>query len=358
MSVTLGNLTITDEEFMVAGVAAEAEATDMSYKTNAYLDAARKLLGEKGTQDGGHTWQTNVTIGDHSSITALPTGYEAINLNVNNIGKSLFFAPTLFVMPVVISGREKLINSGKHKLMDQYQMRTVRTIQSFMTSLNRQILKGDVARMSSLVSLNGVDSTTGILEENAFGSQTNVIGGLSKATYAAYRGMQNQRADLLGSFNANGVNGINSVFENMKAYSQSDRSKRLGTCSLSFMNNMKRAYEASEFLVYNGGDASSEILSVGHEAVKFRGVVFSSEADMPNDGAVTGASGNNDEISAYITNLHDIRPEFHVDAYFARDKPIQLPGYFQTFATIISVMVQQTVRGYGGSAVIIGGDTF
>jgi hypothetical protein len=132
----------------------------------------------------GRTIVLPVVTAEHSAITYHDgEGYEVTDESVSNILRNAEFEWCFMTAPIALDAKTKAINSGSNAIIDIYGEHVKSTIQKMGKEINAQALYGGVAR-STLSTLHGESGiTTGFLEGVAPASQTNVVGGLSKATY-------------------------------------------------------------------------------------------------------------------------------------------------------------------------------
>lgn len=348
MSVTLS---VTDQEIATTALTYLGEAADATYKKTALLNALKDHHGEgKPAEDGGDVIIKPVVVGEHSSITQHTTGFEPINMTFTDVAVAAQYTWGYWNMPIAISGFQAKKNNGSKKILDEVKMLSKAVMSAFMRYFNKQILKGDVTALSRLNTLNGVDYAAGFLEEGAAGSgQTNSVGGLSKTTYAAVPGWNNQAVDMAGSANANLMPGLDSLQVDCQAVSTGERS--IGIVSKSFIKNTKRVLRANERYI------KEQTLDGGRMRIEWDGTPLEFDPNMPNDGTVTGVAGNNDEVSAYLLDLDALYVLWHTDGYFEMSDFMVQSG-FDVKAAFVTVMAQLIAEALGGSGVGIGGDTF
>ncbi len=348
MSVTLQ---VTDQELASTALTYLGEAADATYKKTAYLSALKDHHGEgKPSEDGGEAIIKAVVIGDHSTITQHVTGFEPISMNVADVAVAAQYYWGYWNMPIAVSGFQKKKNAGAKKILDEVKMISKAVMSAFMRNFNRQILKGDVAALSRLGTLNGVDYTTGFLEEGAAGSgQTNTVGGLSKTTYASIGGWNNQAVDCAGNGNSNLMPGMDSLQVDCQAVSTGERS--IGIASKSMIKNAKRVLRANERYI------KETTVDGGRMRIEWDGTPIEFDPNMPNDGSVTGVAGNNDEISLYMLDLDQIYVLWHNEGYFEMSEFMAQSGY-DVKAAFVTVMAQLIGELLGGSGLMIGADNF
>ena len=80
---------------------------DNTFRTVPMLEAAQRA-GNVEKIDGGQKVDHPVILAEHSSITQLSTGYEAVNLAVKDPLRTASFDWCDFVAPVVITKKEEL----------------------------------------------------------------------------------------------------------------------------------------------------------------------------------------------------------------------------------------------------------
>lgn len=351
MPVTLA---ITDQELATNALVHLKEASDATTKKTALLNAYDEKYGAGNpSEDGGDVIVKPVIVGEHSTITQHSTGFEPITMDVADVAVAATYYWGYWTMPIAISGFQQKKNSGKAKIIDQVKIISKAVMSAFMRNFNRQMLKGDVAALSNMGTLNGVDYTTGFLEEGAAGSgQTNVVGNLSKTTYASITGWNNQSADVAGQYNSNGYTALDTINIDTQAIAQSaGYGARVGICSKSFIKNTKRALHANERYM------KEETIDGGRMRVTWDGMPLEFDPEMPNAGAVTGVAGNNDEVSLYALDLEGIYPIWHNEGYFELSEFMQQSGS-DIKAAFVTCMAQLIGELLGSSGVIIGGDTF
>ena len=204
---------------------------DNTFRTIPLLDAVQRA-GNVEMVNGGQKVDHPVILADHSNITQLTTGYESVNLAVKDALRTASFDWCDFVAPVVITEKEQLSNKGERAIIRIAEAR----LKSVMGMLKREWCKQTVAGTSSILgdlnTLNGNGTTagfgfpvkpanlTGFFEVADFGSQTNDVGGIDKATFP--NSFQNQTADVLGGaglvFATNGLKSMSNIMINAQTY--------------------------------------------------------------------------------------------------------------------------------------------
>jgi hypothetical protein len=140
---------------------------------------------------GGSRVEQPVIFGEHSSITSLATGFEAVNMAVTDPFQSAKFEYSNFTQPIVLSQVEKAANKGDLAVVNILESKVANVMLSLKKQVNQQIIRGDSSKLIDLQTLNG--NGTSLLARNPAGwlegvvaaSQVNSVGGLSKVTYQA-----------------------------------------------------------------------------------------------------------------------------------------------------------------------------
>ncbi|MFH1569062.1 MAG: hypothetical protein ABIL09_13785 [Gemmatimonadota bacterium] len=338
-------ITYNNEVLTTTLIALAKEATDQMHRKLSLLDALKRKFGEgKPVWEGGEPLVEPWIIDDHSDPTVLTTGYEPINLAVREVQVASSFNWFDCVIPIVISGHEERINSGPGAIASILDRRKRAAINGSYRRFVRQTFMGDVAGFGNLNTWNGVDYTTGFLEEDTVGSQTNLIGGLNRATYAALPGCQNQRYDGAASYNANGLAAQGDINVRIMAYHPDNAKPDAWFLSLAAMGNQKRALQAYER--YVGG---AEGQDPGVLYTVWDGVPQYVETYMPSAGTVTTA----DPISAYAASLDYMHPKWHPEGFFNVGEFMDCKPNSDVRAALINLMCQNIMTNAGSQGVII-----
>lgn len=281
-----------------------------------FLEEQEKIHGKgKPSIEGGQKVVLPYEDVDHSATTVFSNGYEPINLTVNAIGKSGEEDWLDCVRPIVISNHEKRINRGaEHKVIDLAEARTRNTLRGLRRQLHKRIFGMASSGLTDLVTLNGFDESTGVFESAAFGSQTNVVHGITKAAAIAF--FQNQRAAGAGSFSANGLTGLDHI--GIQGRSISDTGNKLRWYfSTSAIAHLKRAVRTNEQYI------DTEKLDTGKLSLLYDGRPVRINRDMPNAGGTTTAS----PWSAVLVDHEAIKLYSQAGEYFRMGEMKELSGY-------------------------------
>ena len=275
---------------------------DELFQKVAFLDNAKKAGGlEQG--DGGTMLVRPLSLVEHSSITALPTGYESVSLAVSDVLRPAEYAWADFVAPIVISKKEELENSSEKAIVKIVEARMRSVMGMLRRELNKQILAGTSTVMTGLNTLNGDAATTagavGFLEGATAGTQTNVVGQISKDTFKTTTGWQNQYETASGAFGANGLNAMWDIYTACNSRAPMGAIDLVIASEASF-GFYKRALQANERYI------DQKILDGGRMALAFAGAAVEQDMEMP----VT-------DHSMYFLNFDGVKLITHKDADFA-----------------------------------------
>ena len=313
---------------------------DELYKKVAFLDGVKKAGGVE-TEPGGIKIQRPLSIQEHSTITQLSTGYEPVSLAVNDVLRPAIYDWSDFVAPIVVTKKEEMENSGEYAIVKIVEARMKSVMGMLRRELNKQILVGNSAVLTSLNTLNGnvgVGSATGFLEHLAVGSQTNVVGGVSKATFSTTPGWQNQ----FKSSSSAGTLVMNDLYElAIKANAVAP----MGDISHVIMSEtVLKQYRG--LLFANERFIDAKTLDGGRMALAFNGAIAEADPQMGFASSVAGTVG------AYMLNYDGIKLVFHTDGNFAVS-PFEYISGTTARAAQLYVKCQLVADFLGGQSVLI-----
>lgn len=275
--------------------------------------ATEHALANVETQDGGHRvvipWETE----DHSNPTRIQNGYESLD----NAARPTMTPGTerwaQIAQPVFISRRDRAQNRGEEQQVKIWESRIENVRRHIHRVLEEVMFRGPAASGSwtghaaylDFLTLNGDDSTTGLIEGQASG--TNTLHGLAKASYPAtdsnsqplHRQFHNVWYDGAGSFAANGLNGLwNMIVNSIVKNGPINASRYKGYISAAVAEYLKRALRAKEqYVSENSGDMDDG----GRTVFKYHGIPLTITDRLPNNGATT----NTDPWSAVFVDWED-----------------------------------------------------
>lgn len=311
---------------------------DELYKKVAFLDGVRKAGGVE-TEPGGIKIQRPLSIQEHSSITQLATGYEPVSLAVNDVLRPAIYDWNDFVAPIVVTKKEEMENSGEYAIVKIVEARMKSVMGMLRRELNKQILVGNSTVLTGMNTLNGnvgVGSSTGFLEHLAVGSQTNIVGGISKATFSTTPGWQNQFLNGAGTFD---------MSELYNLYIRTNSVAPSGDIDHVIMSqNVLASYRNALFA--NERFVQTDKLDGGRMALAFNGAIAEQDPEMGFASSVAGTVG------AYMLNYDGIKLIFHTDGDF-EVSPFEHVSGTTARAAQLYVKCQLVADFLGGQAVLI-----
>lgn len=279
-----------------------------------FLDHAKKSGGIE-YEDGGIKIQRPLALSEHSTITQHTNGYEPIDLAVRDIMQPAIYNWADFSAPILVTKKEELENGGEKAVVKIVEARMRSVMGLLRKELNKQIIAGSSTKLTDVQSLAGGVAATGFLEAIVRGSQDNVVGGISKATFSATPGWQNSFGDILGAFNTNGIRIMQRVYQEANARAPMGEID-LVLLSEAALANYRRALFAQERYV------DEKMLDGGRMALAFGGAMVEQDLEL---GYTDGDTGN--PISGYMINFDGIKLVQHKDADFAVSPFEHVSGY-------------------------------
>lgn len=281
------------------------KALDNLFQTVPLLDHIKKAGGVE-VINGGQRITRAAILAEHSNITQLATGYEAVSSSVADVLRSPEYEWCDFVAPIVITKKEELSNRGENAVISIADSRMKSVIGMLKREWELQTIRGTSTVLTELGSLNGVNTATGWLEELAFGAQGNIVGGLSKATYATSN-WQNQMFDVSAgglNFGNNGLNGMAELMLQTQIYSP-EGSVDLILASPTSYRLYKNTLQLQERYM-----PKETVLDAGRLALAYNGALMYVENNLGN------AVGANTP-SMYFLNTQTMKVVFDSDANFS-----------------------------------------
>jgi hypothetical protein len=175
------------------------QIVDGLFQTSPFLSVSKKL-GKIKYHQGSFKLVVPIETAEQTTSTQITTGWEPVNMAVQEISQQAQYDYSRVVRPVLISGKEETSNRGEKAIIQLAEARHKAAIAAMMRELNRQIVQGNVSAFSSVTSLNGNTGfgglSTGFLEADLVGSQGNTVGGLARGSVV---GLNNQFKDGSGT---------------------------------------------------------------------------------------------------------------------------------------------------------------
>lgn len=287
------------------------KALDNLFQTVPLLDHIKKAGGVE-IINGGQRITRAAILAEHSNITQLSTGYEAVSSSVADVLRSPEFEFCDFVAPIVITKKEELSNRGENAVISIADSRMKSVLGMLKREWELQTIRGTSTTLTELQSLNGVDTATGWLEEGAFGvagagGQGNTVGGLGKQTYRTSN-WNNQSFDVNaggggGGFANLGLEGMSELMLQTQIYAPEGSVDLILASPTSY-----RLYKAQ--LQQNERYMPKEtVLDAGRLALAYNGALMYVENNL---GHASGAA----TPSMYFLNTKSMKVVFDSDANF------------------------------------------
>ena len=341
-------LTVDNELLSATSIEAASEARDMRHLSQPFLNELARVHGEGSPSKGsGHKWIGSMQTELHSSPIKRTTGYEQMNLTFSGVLSPMVLTPAEVSYPIGISAVEEDLNGGDLQTIELAGRRSKAVMSAAKRQFEKHMIQGDVAQYDDFLCLNGAATTsTGILEATAYGSQTKVIGGFSKAQHSALPGANNQYFDIGSSFNNAGLTGLYRTIIKSKARATDDLGGLTVLCSEKGLENYKRTIQASERYMVTSNDSKLDATSLN---LMIHGLPARVSTNMPSG------------VSFYVVDLNAIYfywSKVIRDGYFSMSDFTPVGTGYAVRVSEILVRGQLWVESWGSSAVLANGDTF
>lgn len=289
------------EALTLVGIRAAAKATDALAVTNGTKAGYEATLGKTPMRwTFGERRTTNVQVIEHTGVTNFQTGFEPYDDSALTTGRPAAYGFAISGLAAKIGQRQiRTYQNAAPAFENWVQQTTANCIGILARGWDKRIVAGTGVGFADWQTFNGIDSTTGFFERGAKGTQTNVVGGLSKATYNYTPGWQNPTVSMAGALGSNFYQ-FDTMVSSIRLLG-APMDKLFGLGAQPFMDNVKRylrAYERYSDKPYDSG--------VPFEM--FSGIKFYLDYYMPTAGASTATY----PISAYIIDASNI-PLFWLD---------------------------------------------
>jgi len=286
---------------------------DNLFRTSPLLDWADRngcIVEVEGGQSIGHP----TLLVEHSTITNLGGGgYNPTSEVVADPLKMAEFDWCNATAPVVLTKVEELANRGEEARVSILEARMKSVMGMFQRELEKQIFAGTSTSLSDFQSFNGIDAATGWLEEVAFGSQANTVGGLSKATYTTWN---NQVGDAAGAFATNGLGEMTDIIIGTMQYTPEGQVDGIFASPLSFKLYKDSLQAQEQYLLVD------KSLDAGRLALSFNGAPVFVQKDL----GFTGSGGSN-KFSMVFLNSKSLTIYFDKMGRFELLDPVPVSGH-------------------------------
>ena len=347
-------LTVDNELLSATSIEAAKEARDLRHVVTPFLAEQARVHGEGQPSKGsGHKWIGAFSTGDHSAATKRQTGYEQMNLSFSGVLTPLVLTPAEVSYPIGISAVEEDLNGGDLQTIELASRRAKAVMNKAKRDFEEHILCGSVSQYDDWHTLEGTVNGDGFLEAVAYGSQNNVIGGFSKATFAALPGANNQFFDVGGSFNTSGLTGLYRTIIKAKARATDDLAGLTVICSEKSLENYKRTLQANErYMIMDNDDK----IDGANMNLMISGIPAHVSTFL---GSYTPSAGL--RHSMYILDLNAIYvcwSKVIRDGYFSMSDFANVGNGYNVRVAEVLVRGQLWAENFGSSAVIADAETF
>ena len=275
---------------------------DNFHQTLPLLDHIQKAGGIEVINGGQRIMRAGI-FGEHSAITQLTTGYEAVGAGVADVLRSPEYNWCDFVAPIIITRKEELSNKGDEAKISIVDARMKSVIGMLKREWELQAIRGTSTVLTDMETLQGgTGNPNGWLEGAAFGSQSNTVGNLGKGTFASSN-WQNQ-VGTVSSFATDGLEKMSDLMIQTQIYAPE------GSVDLILASpNSYRLYKAQ----LQGQERympKETVLDGGRLALAYNGALMYVENNLGHtDGALTP--------SMYFLNSKSMKVVFDSEANFA-----------------------------------------
>ena len=332
---------------------------DNTFRTVPLLDAVQKA-GNVEKVNGGYKVDHPVILTEHSSITQLATGYESVNLAVKDPLRTASFDWCDFVAPVVVTEKEQLSNKGDRAVIRIAEARLKSVMGMLKREWEKQTVAGTSTILTELNTLNGEGTAAfggfaltpadpnGFLEREAFGSQTNIVGGIDKSAFTT--SWQNQVANVGGTFSAGAGAGLLAMSQLMI---QASTYAPEGDIDIILASpNSYEQYRNSLAQLERYSSMEQMKGTAGRLGILYNGAMMYIE---PNLGFRWNGGGANDNVSMYFLNSKLFSVYFDRDAFFEMGKMERISGYAAMSSNIMT-RSQLCISNLSGHGVLLGAE--
>jgi hypothetical protein len=313
---------------------------DELFQKVAFLDNAKRFNGIE-YEDGGIKIQRPLSIAEHSQITNLPTGYEAVNLAVKDVLQPAIYEWADFTAPIVITKKEELENKGEKAIVKIVEARMRSVMGMLRRELNKQLLAGSSSILTTVNTLNGgVSGNKGFLEKSA--AQQNTVGGISKQTYDV-NGWNNQFADVGGVFGTDGIRLMQQMAIKANTVTHMGEVQCVLLSEEAMANYRRSLFDKERYI-------NEKTLDGGRMQLAFGGAVVEQDLEL-------GFDYDGDTVSGYFLNFDGVKLCMHKDADFAVSPFEHISGTTARAAQLY-VKMQLIADHLGSQGILLNGDTY
>lgn len=302
------------------------------FQTTPFLSVS-KQLGKTKYHSGSYKLVVPIETNEQTQSTGITTGWEPLNMAVQEMTQQAQYDYARVIRPVLISGKEETSNRGDKAIIKLAAERHRLAVAGLMRELNRQIVQGGVVPFAGCGSLNGNTgyggAATGFLEAQAVNipgttTQTNTVGGLAKGLVP---GLNNQFFNGLGTA-ANIISNLQTLEARASTLLPAGGDGGRFHLTLASMT----AYAAYNSLL----QAQERFINAKTlDASGVQALAFSSGVMMPDRDIGFGRADTDDENSFMLLNLDGIWLDVLEGAEFAFTGFMDFPGYDGRYGNIV-----------------------
>lgn len=318
------------------------EMVDDLYKATPLLDVMRRK-GAVEKVNGGSFVQRALGLAEHGVITSLssPSGLDPINMAVADPMRAAQYSWCDVAIPVVISHTDELSNKGPEAIVSVAEARMQSVMGTIKREFELQAIKGTSTSFAAMSTLNGgAGVTTGFFESEAFGSQTNTVGGVAKSSFTA--SWQNQVKDASSALS---VGKIADLQNKCKYYSVNGKAPDMVIGSSLFIGAYKTLVQAREFYVKESD------LDAGRLTLFIDGAEVLYDGNLPTTLTESGTP----VLSAFFLNSRDLRLVIDKDADFKLGEFTNVTGYAARMA-LLTLRCQLVVDRLASQGILVNGE--
>jgi hypothetical protein len=340
---------------------------DNTFRAIPLLDAVQRA-GNVEQSDGGQKVDCPTILTEHSNITQLSTGYEAVNLAVRDPLRTATYNWCDFIAPIVLTEKEQLSNKGDRAVIKIAEARLKSVMGMLQREYCKQVVAGTSTVLTELESLNGTTNNgvraSGWFDNIAFGDQQATVGGLAKSDYQS--SWQNQYISVNEISGATGNSYDPTGEELFRAMTQMMIQTQIyapeGEVDIILSSpDSYELYKNSLFTQERYTSMTEERNMAGKLGLLFNGAMMYIDPNLPisgidfTEGDGTNNTTGNGKASMYFLNSKLFNVYFDKDAYFELGDYERISGYAAMAANIM-VRTQITTANLSGHGLLINGE--
>tara|TARA_R110002167_G_C12639516_1_gene648251 strand:+ start:117 stop:1175 length:1059 start_codon:yes stop_codon:yes gene_type:complete len=348
------DVTIDNDVLSMIGINAAEEARDLKTIVTPLLSEMERVHGKgQPFKSVGGKWNGSFQTKDHSQGTARRTGFEQLNLTVQSTRSTMLLNAAEVSYPILVSATEQDETGGADGTYELGADRAASTMGFAKRSLEKHLLIGGMAGFDDFLTLNGVDYSDGLLEGSGPGTQSNNIGGFSKATWSSLPGANNQVFDIGGSFNSAGLAGLYRVINRTKNRATDELSGLCAILSENMFENYKRSVQAQERYVMVDNKDTVDALNMG--------LMINGMKAMPSTYLGSSPVGGANVISGMVIDLKAIYfcwSKIVRDGFLNMSEFKDIGNGYNIKGAELLIRGQLWPKSWGSSGILLNGEQF